>query len=142
LLNHRRTPLDDALVGKYWNCAKLLYCFGARHTVELSDETKKALDETSMDDIRAFVRGERVCILIDRKESLFRDCCIDIMILPLALQQRQEKQKETEKHLRDNVKWMMADSETWLKNLEERMGQLDKVESRVFVDWLARFEIC
>ena len=56
----RRTPLDDAIVGKYWKCAKLLFCFGAKHTVELDEEAQKQLDGVSMDEIRALVRSERV----------------------------------------------------------------------------------
>jgi len=45
----------------------------------------------------------------------------------LLLQRAQRQQKETEKQLRNNVKWMMADSETWLKSLEQRLHQLDRV---------------
>ena len=53
-----------------------------------------------------------------------------------VIQQQQEKRKDTEKHLRDNVKWMMADSETWLKNLEERLGHLDRVSCEDYVEGL------
>ena len=46
-------------------------------------------------------------------------------------QMMQEEQKETEKRLRDNVKWLMTDSATWLKNLKERNRQLNRVSFRV-----------
>ena len=44
----------------------------------------------------------------------------------------QEKRKETEKHLRDNIKWMMADVENWLKTLDEMMKRMDKVSYYLF----------
>ena len=56
----RRTPLDDAIIGKYWMCAKLLSCFGAEHTVPISPDDQEAMDKTSMNAIREVVRNERV----------------------------------------------------------------------------------
>jgi len=42
-------------------------------------------------------------------------------------QELQEKRKDTEKHLRDTMKWLMSDSESWLSSLIERLSHLDRV---------------
>lgn len=44
-----------------------------------------------------------------------------------AVQDMKHKWTEIEKLLRDNIKWMMADSESWVKSLKEREAQLDRV---------------
>jgi len=61
---YRRTPLDDAIEGKYWRSAKLLSCFGATHTVELTPDAAQAIEETAMDDIRELVRAEKVTAIV------------------------------------------------------------------------------
>lgn len=57
---HRRTPLDDAIEGKFWTCAKLLACYGAKHTVPWTEDVHKAIEETDLDVIREHVRQEKV----------------------------------------------------------------------------------
>ena len=57
---HRKTPLDDAINGKFWTCAKLLACYGAKHTVPWTEEVRKIIEETDLDGIRELVRHEKV----------------------------------------------------------------------------------
>lgn len=56
----RRTPLDDALTGKYWCCAKLLFGFGAEHTIDITPEARAEVDAIPVDDIRECVMAEKV----------------------------------------------------------------------------------
>ena len=42
-------------------CAKLLYSFGAKHTVMMTDEAQQAIDDLSMDEITMMVKNEKVC---------------------------------------------------------------------------------
>jgi len=41
-------------------CAKLLYCFGAEHTVTVTPEAQAAMDAVTMNAIREVVKNERV----------------------------------------------------------------------------------
>ena len=61
LVLSRRTPLDDAIDGKFWMSSKLLLCFGAQHSVEITPEAAEAIAGVSIDDIRQVVKAERVC---------------------------------------------------------------------------------
>ena len=63
---HRSTPLDDAIQGKFWMCAKLLYCFGAKYTVQMTQEIRKAMEDVSMDEITQLVKDDKV----SRQQSL------------------------------------------------------------------------
>lgn len=38
--------------------------------------------------------------------------------------------KEVEQQLREHVKWLATDSETWLKDLRERIEQLDRISDK------------
>lgn len=45
-------------------------------------------------------------------------------------QRKQSDMKEVEQQLREQVKWLATDSETWLKDLRERIQQLDRISDK------------
>jgi len=55
-----RTPLDEAIAGQYWMCAKLLLNAGAEHTTPLTPDIQEAIDKAPMQDIRLLVKKEKV----------------------------------------------------------------------------------
>ena len=46
----------------------------------------------------------------------------------------QDKRKSVAKQLRDTVKWMAAETETWLRNLEERLKHLQRTTERMITE--------
>lgn len=56
----RRTPLDDAVLGEQWLCARLLMSFGATHTIAMTPEAQGAIEAVSMDNVIEVVKGEKV----------------------------------------------------------------------------------
>ena len=56
----RRTPLDDALAGGFWMCAKLLICYGAKNTITITPAIKRMLEDTPIEEIRETLHKEKV----------------------------------------------------------------------------------
>lgn len=60
--------------------------------------------------------------------------CPLLSIVPLYYasdaQRKQSDMKEVEQQLREQVKWLATDSETWLKDLRERIQQLDRISDK------------
>ena len=102
-----RTPLDDAIAEGHLCCAKMLMSFGAEHTISVDATTRAKIEEVDLKEVREMVRVERTV---------------------------QEQRKSVAKQLRDTVKWMATESETWLKNLEDRLKHLQRTTDRMVTD--------
>lgn len=48
---------------------------------------------------------------------------------------QQEEHKAAGKQLRDTVKWMAADLESWLKTLQQRLEYLDHLYEKMLNKW-------
>ncbi|GAB5032884.1 potassium channel skor-like [Nannochloropsis oceanica] len=102
-----RTPLDDAITEGHLCCAKMLMSFGAEHTISVDATTQSKIEEVDLKEVREMVRVERTV---------------------------QEQRKSVAKQLRDTVKWMATESETWLKTLEDRLKHLQRTTDRMVSD--------
>lgn len=55
-----RTPLDDAIAEGHFNCAKVLFSFGAEYSIPLDDKTRKKIESVDLSEVRVAVKKERV----------------------------------------------------------------------------------
>ncbi|TFJ86293.1 hypothetical protein NSK_002501 [Nannochloropsis salina CCMP1776] len=99
-----RTPLDDAITEGHLCCAKMLMSFGAEYTISIDAATQARIDAVDLKEVRAMVRAERTV---------------------------QNQHKSVAKQLREMVKWMAAETETWQKSVEERLKHLKRTTDRM-----------
>ena len=100
-LSPRRTPLDDAIEGRHWMCAKLLHSFGANHTEEITPAVREAMEAVSIDEITLLVKNEKVGLVAVQELSLlslkisFLPICFSSCCLPSFRKRSRRRQGST-----------------------------------------------